>query len=421
MRSNINMQSINNFLQSKRFMTIVTFLGLFLIATGISWAAFTFLGKSGPSLVAQGGIGGARSKLNLNLPKTEICPINGAKFTVAERNIWETRRPITMMVENHVDSRPPNGLSKADFFYETVAEGGITRFLAVFYCGVAAEDVKVAPVRSARFYFIDWASEYGDNPIFAHVGGANNFCADCPGQVKPFGTTAKEVRAIEMLETIGWRVPGGNDFDTSYDSGYPVFYRDAERNKDIAGHLLATEHTMVASTDEMYKEAEKRGFGAKDSNGAAWDKDFTQYKFVDDAKLGSPTATDITFGFWSSQPDYNVEWKYDSANNQYLRFDGGKAHVDVGYNNTQLTAKNIVVMKIKETGPVDEEGHMMEQNIGTGEMTLFQNGTVIKGTWSKADRTARTIFKDENGKEPTLVRGVTWVEAIPSDNTVTYK
>jgi len=51
-----------------------------------------------------------------------------------------------------------------------VAEGGITRFLALFYCQDAGQ---VGPVRSARTYFVDFASEYADNPLYAHVGGAN--------------------------------------------------------------------------------------------------------------------------------------------------------------------------------------------------------------------------------------------------------
>jgi len=76
------------------------------------------------------------------------------------------------MIENHLDSRPPSGLSRADVIYEAVAEGGITRFLTVFYCGVASEDVRIGPIRSARIYFLDFASEYGDKPLFVHQGGA---------------------------------------------------------------------------------------------------------------------------------------------------------------------------------------------------------------------------------------------------------
>jgi hypothetical protein len=89
--------------------------------------------------------------------------------------------------------------------YEVVAEGGITRFLSVFYCGVSAEDTKIAPIRSARVYLINWAAEYGKNPTFVHVGGANNICKNCPGGVKPAGDVSKEVDAFKMLDTLGWR------------------------------------------------------------------------------------------------------------------------------------------------------------------------------------------------------------------------
>ncbi|RLC31408.1 DUF3048 domain-containing protein, partial [Candidatus Woesebacteria bacterium] len=78
-------------------------------------------------------------------------------FTKIESDIWESRRPIAIIVENHADARPQSGLSKADIVYEAVAEGGITRFLGIYYCGAAAEDVIASPVRSARVYFIDWA------------------------------------------------------------------------------------------------------------------------------------------------------------------------------------------------------------------------------------------------------------------------
>lgn len=122
--------------------TIALFVGLFIITVAISWLLFSFVIKTHGTGVSNNQVASTRSKINPNLPKTEPCPINGLKYTTQERDIWNGRRPATVMVENHADSRPPEGLSKADFVYETVAEGGITRFLGVFYCGVAAEDVK---------------------------------------------------------------------------------------------------------------------------------------------------------------------------------------------------------------------------------------------------------------------------------------
>src|SRR5258706_13060533 len=390
------------------------FTGLFLVAAAASWILFSFVIKGGVSPVTNSRVNSTRSKIKPNLPKTEACPINGMKYTAAEKAIWSGRRPAVIMIENHAESRPVEGLSRADFVYEAVAEGGITRFAAVFYCGAAAGDIKVAPVRSSRFYFINWASEYGDRALYVHVGGANDFGAN--GGSKPAGEIDPRVDAIGLLEKIGWRIPGGNDYDASYGGGYPVFFRDLER----LGHEIAYEHTMTVSTDALYQDAETRGLAATAKDGTIWTKGFVPYNFIDDSKQANPNASDIKFDFWANQPDYSVEWKYDAKNNEYLRFDGGKAHTDLDYNNIQLTAKNVVVMEVAETGPVDSEMHMIEQNIGTGKAQIFQNVSVTQATWTKASRTARTIFTDSNGKEISFVRGATWIEAIPTGDAVSF-
>ena len=391
------------FLSSKSATIALSFLGLYLLSSGVSLAFFSFVKKDE---VASTDIKKGRSRINLDLPKTEDCPLNGGMFTKVEREIWEARRPLTAMIENHADSRPSSGLSKADVIYEIVAEGGITRFLAVYYCNTAAEEVTIAPVRSARIYFIDYAAEYGDKPILMHVGGANDFSGS--------GDTTKEVRALETLEQIGWRTPRGNDFDTTYDSGFPVFWRNYER----LDHPVATEHTMVASLDAAYEEAEKRGLGAKDKKGTAWDKNFVSWKFIDD-KPQAEGATSISFGFWDNKSDYDVEWKYDAANNRYLRFNGGSEQIDLEFKE-QLFAKNVVILFAKERGPVDRNGHMFYTTTGTGKALVFQNGSVIEGTWEKDSRIGRTKFLDENGKEISFVRGIIWIEVVPAGNNVSY-
>ncbi len=384
-----------------------SFLGLYLLSAGASWAIFSFLVGGSSGGLSLGGLSESRSKINLDLPRTEQCPINGGMFTKIEKDIWETRRPIVAIVENHSDARPQSGLSKADVVYEAVAEGGITRFVGVFYCGAAAQDVKISPVRSARVYFIDWAAEYGINPIFMHVGGANDYSG--------YGDTVKEARALELLETLGWRTPKGNDFDTTYDSGFPVFWRDYER----LSHPVATEHTMVASLDAAYEEASDRGFNVKDPDGDKWYEDFIEWEFAEDAPVSNPSATKISFEFWSNKPDYDVIWKYDGDSNSYLRENNGSAHKD-HETGEQLSAKNVVIVFVKERGPVDRNKHMMYTTVGDGEALIFQNGEVIEGTWEKDSRTDRTMFSDEKGKEITFVNGPIWIEAVPAGNTIDY-
>lgn len=399
------LQKAKVFLSTKSAVVALSFFGLYLLSTGVSLAIFSFLKGTGEEITSS-DIKKGRSRINLDLPKTEECPLNGAKFSKVEREIWEARRPLTAVIENHADSRPPSGLSKADVIYEIVAEGGITRFLGVYYCNTAAEEVKIAPVRSARIYFIDYAAEYGDKPIFMHVGGANNYSGS--------GDTARDVRALETLEVVGWRVARGNDFDTTYDSGFPVFWRNYERLE----HPVATEHTMMASLDAAYEEAEKRGLGAKDKKGIAWDKNFVSWKFTDD-KPGSATATNISFAFWDNKPDYNVRWEYDAGNNRYLRFNNGSAHIDLE-NKEQLFAKNVVILFAKERGPVDRNAHMFYTTTGIGKALVFQNGESIEGTWEKDSRLKRTKFLEGSGREISFVRGTIWIEVVPNGNKVSY-
>ena len=141
---------------SSKVMIVLSFLGLYLLSAGSSWALFSFL-VAEPNSVFNGNLGDARSQIE-SLPKTEECPINGQMFSQPEREIWETRRPIAAVIENHEDSRPVAGLHRADVVYEAVAEGGVTRHLGIFYCGAAADDVRIAPIRSARVHFITWAA-----------------------------------------------------------------------------------------------------------------------------------------------------------------------------------------------------------------------------------------------------------------------
>lgn len=405
------MNNLSQFLSSKKFVTILGFLGLYLISTGSSWILFSYLTPSSGDIVVvdTNNLSGARSKINTDAPKTEECPLNGQMFTKIEKDIWDQRRPILAMVENHADSRPPSGVSRADVVYEAVAEGGITRLLLVVHCGAAAGDVKLAPVRSSRIYFINWAQEYGNKPIYVHVGGANNFSGS--------GDTTREARALEYLETLGWRVPKGNDFDTTYDSGFPVFWRNYER----LGRTVAAEHTMMVSTDEAFKEADKRGLGSTGKDGKTWNENFIPWEFQDDKALSTPLASNISFEFWSNKSDYNVEWKYEKSSNRYLRANGGQPHVDLEYNNQQLSAKNVVVMFVSEKGPVDRNMHMIYTTIGEGKAKVFQNGDVIDATWKKTSAGARTKFFAKDGSEITFVRGNIWVEALPIGNDISYE
>lgn len=399
-----------NWLNSYKLRVFVGALGLYLLSSGISYLVFANTGKQ----INIQGQQPQQKQITISGPKTETCPLNGKKYTKQEKDIWGKRRPLAVMIENHEDARPLSGISYADVVYEAVAEGGVTRFLAVFYCGVAGQNVTIAPVRSARVYFIDWASEYGEKPIFAHVGGANTVCPQCPGGRKPRSTVDPRVDAYAKLTKLGWRVAGGNDFDTIFDSGFPLFKRDEGRlDKEVL-----PEHTMTMQTELAFQQAEERGFGAVGRDGKRWDEEFVAWKFADENPSSSPIEK-ISFSFWSGMPAYDVVWRYDKANNQYLRENGGQPFID-HENKQQITAKNVVVMFTKAFWSVDAEKHSYYQTVGSGKVLVFQNGRLIKGTWYKAGPTARTIFKDSKGREIEFVRGPIWIEVLENNTEVAY-
>ncbi len=406
---------MKNIIESKKFVVTFSMLGLFMLSTGFSWAAFSFLAKDsvdgGNSL---SGLAKDRSKIS-EAPKTEACPINGEMFSKAERDIWETRRPMAVVIENHLDSRPQSGLSRADVVYEVVAEGGITRFLAIFYCGASASDITIGPIRSARTYLINWASEYGENPLFVHFGGANNICGDCPGGVKPRGTVAPEVMALETLIKMGWRHSQGNALDGGANVSYPAIKRDQTR----LGNVSAWEHSAIGSSDLLFDLGIERGFGYE-QDGEPWHSSFVQWKFEDDAPVSGVKASEIEFEFWSNKPEYNVRWEYDASSNSYKRFNGGKAHTDWEFDKPQLSVKNVVIQFVFEKGPVDRELHMYYETVDEGDALIFKNGDVIEGSWEKDSASGRTIFYDKNGDEISFVRGKIWIEAVPRGNDIEY-
>jgi hypothetical protein len=386
------------FKNKSKLILIIGGLLIYLVSAGLSYGAFRFLGNDGGLLSPVDITPGSGFKIDPNAPKTEACPLSGQLFAKAERQIWEGRRPLTVMIENHEESRPQSGLSKADIVYEAVAEGGITRFLAVFYCG-AAEEVTIGPVRSARTYFMDFASEYSDYPLYAHVGGANKpGPADALGQIGEYGWLTK-----------------GNDLN-QFSLGFPVFWRDYER----IGHPVATEHTMYSTTEKLWEVAQKRGLTNIDDEGNKWDVAFDQWEFKEEAKLDKRgDLSNIEFSFWKNNPQYVVRWEYQKDSNNYLRFNGGQAHKDLN-DDSQLQAKTVIIQFMKEKGPIDELKHILYTTVGNGQALIFQDGQVIEGSWVKDDRQSRTKFTDSSDKEISLNRGPIWIEIIPVGSEVKY-
>jgi hypothetical protein len=388
-------------------------VGLYLLTAGASYAVFSYfqpgVSQTTISQKTKNSKPSAPVSKYAGLPKTESCPLSGVLYSKPQKDAWELRRPLGVMIENSKAARPQSGISSADIVYEAVAEGGVARFMAVFYC--SDSDI-IGPVRSARTYFLDWISEYGSSPLYAHVGGANT-----PGPADALG----------QIGRYGWE--GYNDLN-QFGIGFPTFWRDYDR----LGKDTATEHTVYASSEKLWSfAATKRKLTATEVDDVTgktikWDQTFVPWTFKDDAEIASrPTAFSAQFALSgvvaSYANDFIVKWQYDRDSNSYLRFNGGIAHQDMN-TGQQLLAKNVVLMFQSVTAADDgysEEGHgthLLYGTKGSGKAKFLIDGKMMDGTWSKKTRVDQTKFLDAQGTPIKFNRGQTWIEVLPIGQAV---
>ena len=313
-------------------------------------------------------------------PPTEPTLLDGVLVYPEQLAEIQGRLPLAVMFDNFIDARPQVGLEKADLVFEVVAEGGITRFLGVFWRG---EPGRIVPVRSARVYYLDWAAEL--DAVYVHWGWAKSSgAADVPSAIA----------RLDLRHLDGFFI------------SEPYFFRAPDR---------AGPHDGIADTDALWDLAAERGWTGPPAI-EAW-------QFKDDQPeraSGADAAAAIDLGFGGPfLSNYAVRWQYDAGSNAYLRSQGGAPHNDGGSGN-QIQAKNVAVM-VTSVGPAgDGTAHLLYDTVGGGEAVVFQDGVAVPGTWSKPDTFSRTRFFDAAGNEVAFNRGQTWVEVLAVGDPLGY-
>ncbi len=279
-----------------------------------------------------------------------------------------TKRPVTaVMIENSPDARPQSGLADAEVVFEAVAEGGITRFIALYQ---TSRPSIIGPVRSLRPYYIEWAA--GFDPSVAHVGGSPE--------------------ALAMIRSGNY----GIDLDQFFNGN--SFWRATDRTAP---------HNVYTNFDRL--DALNTAKGHTSST-------FTFAPRADGKAVETPDASQINIPV--STGLFTVGYTYNSANNSYDRKQGGATHTD--REKGQISPK--VVVALKTSVSLSSDGtHMSIATSGSGTAYVFQNGTAVEGTWSKENARAQLFLKDKEGNEIKLVRGQTWITTVSNDRGITWQ
>jgi hypothetical protein len=314
-------------------------------------------------------------------PPTEPTLLDGVLVYPEQLTEIQGRLPLAVMFDNFVDARPQVGLEKADLVFEVVAEGGITRFLGVFWRG---EPGRIVPVRSARVYYLDWAAEL--DAVYVHWGWAKSGgAADVPSAIAGLGL--RHLDGFFLSE--------------------PYFFRAPDR---------LGPHDGIADTDALWELAAERGWTGPPAI-EAW-------RFKEDeperAQAEGAAASTIDLGFGGPMSSgYSVRWQYDAGSNAYLRSQGGAPHKDGG-SGRQFAARNVAVMITTVRSAGDGTAHLLYDTVGGGEAVVFQDGVAVPGAWSKPDTFSRTRFFDAAGNEIAFNRGQTWVEVLAVGDPLAY-
>ncbi len=280
-----------------------------------------------------------------------------------------TKRPVTaIMIENSPDARPQSGLKDAGVVFEAVAEGGITRFIALYQ---EARPGLIGPVRSVRPYYVEWAA--GFDPAVAHIGGS--------------------AKALQMIRSGNY----GVDLDQFFNAG--TYWRATDR---VAPHNVYTNFDRLDAL-----EASKNKAGSL----------FTFSPRGEDQKSATPNATSININVSSGA--YNVDYNYDAATNSYIRKQGGANHLD--REGGQIQPKVVIAMKVPMSLGFEDGYREQITTVGNGQAFVFQNGIVTEVTWSKSDAKNKLEFKTPDGKEIILNRGQTWITALDQNRSVSWQ
>lgn len=273
-------------------------------------------------------------------------------------------RPIVVMLDNYYKARPQAGLSEADVVYEVLAEGNITRYMAVIYTN---KPKTIGPIRSSRPYFIDKALEY--DPLYVHVGGSE--------QAK------KDIKSLKMADIDGLSSAGD------------IFWRKNHKSKP---------NNMYSSYEAIMKQSKRRKYN-KNVN-------FETLQFnEEDKEIEGKELIDIKIPYRGNK--YVSGFKYNKEDGLYYRYVNDKPHLDE-VSKIHITAKNIIVQYATKR-VIDNVGRLEMDLIGEGKGLYITNGKVIDVKWKKPSRRALTRFYDLEGNEIKLNPGITWHQIVPDN------
>lgn len=278
-------------------------------------------------------------------------------------------RPIAVMINNHDTARPyHSGLDDAYLLYEIIAEGGYTRYMAIFKDKTTE---RIGSVRSSRHYFLDYVLE--NDAIYVHWGWSPQAESD--------------------ISSLGISNINGLIYDGKY------FYRD---------HTLGIplEHTGFTNMSLLQNAILRLGYRTttKQQSLLTYSIQSVDYTSFSDVIV----ANHITIPYSSI---VTTSYEYDSQNKVYNRYVNKEAHVDY-VTKKQYTFKNIILYQVSNYS-IDGYGRQNINNIDNGTGYYISEGLAVPIVWEKSSRREQTVYRLLDGSVLHVNDGNTFIQIQP--------
>jgi hypothetical protein len=281
------------------------------------------------------------------------------------------RRIVGVKIDNAPLARPQLGLAYADLVYEQLAEGDLTRFLALY---LEQEPELIGPVRSARPTDIYLGEEW--DFLLAYAGAGRTMTRLLGESLIPL------FKAPELGERL---------------DGTP-YLRDPRR---------PVPHNLFVKISQVREAA------ARDP-AIAPEVEIKPFPFQEPPPETGPLRN-LTVPYTS--PIVAVNWHFEPDTGLWKRVMAGAPHVDA-LNGQQIAVEN-VLLQFAEVMPANVEpdaaGNPVMDTILRGENTarLFHSGQIFEGTWSKEHDRAKTAYRLPDGSPMPFRQGKVWVHILP--------
>ncbi|URT71259.1 DUF3048 domain-containing protein [Cytobacillus firmus] len=273
-------------------------------------------------------------------------------------------RAVAVMINNHPKARPQSGLNQADVVYEMLAEGDVTRFLAIFQ---SERPEMIGPVRSSRDYYIELAKGY-DSLYIAHG----------------YSPEAKELLDQGYVDNLN-----GMQYDGT------LFKRESFRQAP---------HNSYISFDNVLKGAKEKNYAMEDEPKSL------EFLSKEEVKAIQGEKADSAMISYLDNELFNVIYEYDAGLEKYKRYSNGELTAD--YKSGEPVLLDNIFIAEADHQVVDSAGRR-DINLTTGgKGYLLQKGKVTELQWENIDGRILPVL---NGQQAGLVPGKTWINIVPSN------